>query len=75
MLPDGTDLVDLAYKGTFGVLLLFGLYATVQAYMSASHAIDIWIAPEYQPIFQAAFNVGVVLACGIGLSVLLRRVR
>lgn len=75
ILPHWTDLVEFAYKGAFAVLLLLALFATVQAYLSAGQAINIWVARGYRPIFHAAFNVGVVLICGIGLSVLFRRVR
>lgn len=61
--------------GAFAVLLLLALVATVRFYLSASNAISIWIAPDWVPIFQSAFNLGVLFACGIGLSILVRRMR
>jgi hypothetical protein len=61
--------------GAFAVLLLLALVATVRFYLSASNAISIWIAPDWVPIFQSAFNLAVVFACGVGLSILVRRMR
>jgi hypothetical protein len=63
------------YWGTFAVLLLLALVAVVRFYMSASQAISIWIAPDFEPIFQSAFNLAVLFACALGLSVLVRRMR
>lgn len=61
--------------GAFAVLLLLALVATVRFYLSASNAISIWIAPDWVPIFQSAFNLAVLFACGVGLSILVRRMR
>lgn len=63
------------YRGTFLALALFGLFAAVQFYLNASRAISVWVVPDYQPLFQAAFNLVVVLACGLGLTVLVERFR
>jgi hypothetical protein len=63
------------YWGTFAVLLILALVAVVRFYMSASRAISIWIAPDFVPIFQSAFNLAVLFACALGLSVLVRRMR
>jgi uncharacterized membrane protein len=63
------------YWGAFAVLLLLALVAVVRFYMSASRAISIWIAPDFEPIVQSAFNLAVLFACALGLSVLVRRMR
>lgn len=69
------EMTEYLYWGAFATLLLLALLATVRFYLSASRAISIWIASEYVPVFQAAFNLAVVLACAVGLSVLVRRMR
>ncbi|WP_246983365.1 hypothetical protein [Halorientalis marina] len=74
-LDDGRSPATYLYWGAFAVLLLLALIAVVRFYMSASRAISIWIAPDYEPVFQSAFNLAVLFACGAGLSVLVRRRR
>lgn len=59
--------------GTVAVLFLVGVVAVVGLYRSVGSIIDIWIAPDFQPLFRAGFNLAVVLVCALGLSVLLRR--
>jgi hypothetical protein len=54
-------------------LLVLGAIAAVGFYNSAATAINRLVAPEFRPMFQAAFNLVVLLAAGIGVSVLLRR--
>lgn len=63
------------YRGAFVALALFGLFAATQFYLNASRTISVWVTPDYQPLFQAAFNLVVVIACGLGLTVLVERVR
>lgn len=51
----------------WGALLLSGLLATVAAfnlYFQVGTIIDVWIAGRYQPIFQAGFNLVVLLLAG-----------
>lgn len=60
--------------GTVAVLFLVGVIAFVGLYRSVGSIIDIWIAPDFRPLFRAAFNLAVVLVCALGLSVLIRRV-
>jgi hypothetical protein len=69
----GEDATHYLYWGTFATLLLLALLATVRFYLSASNAIGIWVAPDFVPVFQAVFNLAVVLGCGVGLSLLVRR--
>lgn len=54
-------------------LVLLAAAATLQLYGSASRAIRIWVASDYQPLFVAAFNLVVLLIAAIGISVVLRR--
>jgi len=75
MFDDERRPVTYLFWGAFGVLLLLALVATVRFYLSASNAISIWVADDYVPIFQSAFNLAVLFACGLGLSVLVRRLR
>jgi len=60
--------------GTVAVLFLVGVVAFVGLYRSVGSIIDIWIAPDFQPLVRAAFNLTVVLVCALGLSVLLGRI-
>jgi len=59
--------------GAVAVLFVFAVVAMAGLYSSVGRVIDIWIAPDYQPLFRAGFNLAVVLACATGLSVLVRR--
>jgi uncharacterized membrane protein len=60
----------------YAVLLVLGLLAfvaVIRLYLSVSDAIATWINPEYRSLFQAAFNLVVLLAAGVGISYQLRR--
>ncbi|PSQ58964.1 MAG: hypothetical protein BRD23_05530 [Halobacteriales archaeon SW_9_67_25] len=77
---DGSSWVERGGKlstylvwGAVAVLFVLAVVATAGLYSSVGRVIDIWIAPDYQPVFRAAFNLAVVLACVAGLSVLVRR--
>lgn len=72
---DERDATTYLYWGAFATLLALALLATVRFYLSASRTIEIWVAPDFAPAFQAAFNLAVVLACAVGLSLLVRRMR
>lgn len=52
---------------------LLALVATLQFYLSASQAINIWVTPEYRSLFQAVFNLVVLLVVGAGITLQLRR--
>lgn len=73
MLPE--SMVAYLYRGAVVGLAGLALVATIQFYLSASRAISIWIASDYEPFFQSAFNLAVILACGLGLSLLVSRLR
>lgn len=70
---EGRSLAVYAQWATFAILVLVALIATLQFYFSASAAIDTFVTPRYRPLFRAGFNLAVLLGCGIGLSVLVRR--
>ncbi|MFC7045911.1 hypothetical protein ACFQH6_11260 [Halobacteriaceae archaeon GCM10025711] len=57
------------------VLSLLAVFALFEFYRSVSWAISVWVAPDYEPIFNAAFNLAVLFAAGVGISALLRRLR
>lgn len=59
-------------KGALVALALVAVGATVGFYLSAVAAIDEWVAREYRPLFRAAFNLVIVLAAGVGISMVLR---
>ena len=69
---DGNISRTLHWAALCGLVLLAAI-ATLQFYLSGSRAIRIWVAPEYEPLFQAAFNLVLLLVCGIGISLLVRR--
>lgn len=68
--PDLNEWVELG--GLFGLIML-GAVAAVGFYTSAGTAISRLVTPEYEPIFQAVFNLVVLLIALIGVSLLLRR--
>jgi uncharacterized membrane protein len=87
-LPDDTESTDdgdeadadggrnVRRYANYAVLLVLGLLAFValiRLYFSISNAITTWITSEYRSLFQAAFNLVVLLAAGVGISYQLRR--
>ena len=78
-----TDADDIEGRGerarryaNYAVLLVLGVLAfvaVIQLYFSVSNAIRTWIEPEYRSLFQAAFNLVVLFAAGVGISYQLRR--
>lgn len=67
------SITEYAQWAMFGVLVLVGVIATLRFYFAASAAIDQFVARAYRPLFNAAFNLLIVLACALGVSVLVRR--
>lgn len=47
--------------GAIGISLLVSVTAVFQLYFNLGQLIGIWIAPEYEPAFRAAFNLTVLL--------------
>lgn len=69
----GRDVRTYLLRGALLLLTLLAVLATLRFYLAASTAIDVWIDRRYRPLFQAAFNLVVLLAAGIGISVVVRR--
>lgn len=57
------------------LLALLAIVATFRVYTSASAAISQFVAYEYRALFQAAFNLAVLLLAVAGITTLLRRLR
>ncbi|WP_435068456.1 hypothetical protein [Haloplanus sp. C73] len=60
----------------YAILLVLGLLAfvaVIRLYLSVSNVIGTWITDEYRSLFQAVFNLVVLLAAGVGISYQLRR--
>ena len=82
--PDDTDettesdtgqrVIDALQWAAFGILILVALIATLQFYFATSNAIRNFVTPDYRPLFQAIFNLVILLASALGLSVLVRRI-
>ncbi|MFC5970415.1 hypothetical protein ACFPYI_03645 [Halomarina salina] len=70
---DADQLRTYLLYGALGLCVLLALVATVNFYGSASHAIDVWVSERYQPLYQAAFNLGVLLLAAVGISLVVRR--
>lgn len=68
-----TRLGEYLLKGALVLLALLALVATLQFYLTTQTAISRWVAHEYRPLFLAAFNLVVLLASGIGITLVLRR--
>ncbi|WP_049980760.1 hypothetical protein [Halolamina rubra] len=76
--PEGDEGRDL--RRTLNYVLLAGLsllalIATLQLYLNVSSAINQWISHEYRSLFQAAFNLVVLLLVGTGMVWQVRRLR
>jgi|GEM_PF-4917637 len=67
-----TDVWRNLLLGAIAVLGLLAAWATVQAYVSLSRAVEIWVSEPYVPIFGAAFNVIVVLVALAGILAVVR---
>lgn len=70
----GSRLVRFVEYATFGILCLLALVATFRFYFAASEAIRVWFSSDFVPVFQAAFNLVVLVAAALGISVLVRRI-
>jgi hypothetical protein len=57
------------------LLALLAVVATFRVYTSASAAIARFVAPDFRPLFQAAFNLVVLLLAVAGIAGLLRELQ
>jgi len=71
---DGRNIVGYVQWAAFAILCLLALVATFRFYFAASEAIRVWFSPDFVPVFQAVFNLVVLAASAIGISVLVRRI-
>lgn len=67
------DVILYLHWGALAGFSLLAVLATLQFYASGSRAIEIWISAEYQPLFEAVFNLAILLVSGIGISIVVRR--
>lgn len=71
----GRDLVTYVEYAAFAILCLLALVATFRFYFAASTVIDVWFSSDFVPVFQAVFNLVILVASAIGISLLVRRLR
>lgn len=71
--PDVETIRQYLLKGALGLLVLVGVVATFRFYASATEAIDVLVAEQFQPIFQAVFNLILLLAVGIAIVQVIRK--
>lgn len=70
------DSRDLSSSLEWAALLVLGLLAviaTFRFYLAASTAIGRLVSSEYEPLFQAGFNLVILLLAITGISLLTRR--
>ena len=72
---DGTDLRRTLNYVLLAGLSLVALIATLRLYFNVSTAINQWITYEYRSLFQAAFNLAVLLLVSAGMVWQTRRLR
>ncbi|XGI84432.1 hypothetical protein ACEU6E_04070 [Halorutilales archaeon Cl-col2-1] len=71
---DGRDARYYVERGVLGILLVIGFVASLRFYLSATAAIDYWVTDAYVDVFQAAFNLIVLLLVGIGITRQIRKI-
>lgn len=59
--------------GAIAFLAILAALATFRIYTNVSRVISTFVAPEYEPIFQAAFNLAVLLLAVAGIAALSSR--
>ena len=72
---DDADVGDYLLKGALVMLVVLGVVATLQFYLSAQTAIARLASDQFRPAFIAGFNLVVLLAAGIGIAQVVRRLR
>lgn len=70
-----SDLRRTLNYALLGGLSLLALIATIQLYLNVSSAINQWVTYEYRSLFQAAFNLTVLLLVGSAMVWQVRRLR
>jgi len=70
---DKETIVGYLFRGAVSLLALLVVVTLYGFYTSTLRFINVWITEEYEPLVLAAFNLVVLLAGLIGLSLLVRR--
>ncbi len=73
---DGDGMSELRRRLNYALLAglsLLALVAALQFYLNASSTINQWVTREYRSIFQATFNLVVLLVTAAGISRQVRR--
>ena len=70
----GERVIGALQWAAFAILILVALVATFRFYFAASNAINSFVTHEFRSLFQAIFNLVILLASAVGLSVLVRRI-
>jgi hypothetical protein len=73
--PDRDTIEAYLQWGVLVALLLLAAASLIGFYSNATDAISLWVAPKYEPLFQAAFNLAVLLTAALGISYVLRSLR
>lgn len=71
-LPDEHRVVRLLTWGALGISCVVGIVALIQFYSHATATIATVVTTEYESLFLAGFNLIVLLAAGIAVSLLVR---
>lgn len=71
---DDGPIAALYWAGLAAAVALGG-FALYRFYASVTTAIDVWVAADYEPLLQAAFNFAVLLGAAVVASLLVRRLR
>lgn len=71
---DSRSLTRYLEWAALAVLSLLAVIATLRFYLSASTAIGRLVSPQYEPMFQAGFNLVILLLAVTGISLLVRRI-
>ncbi len=61
------------HLGAVAALSVLALIATFRLYASGSRAVSLWVSTAYEPLFQAGFNLVVVLVAVSAVAFLLDR--
>lgn len=72
---DVNEITRYLQWGLLALFVLFALVAAVSLYENVGRIIRVWVAEDYRPIFNAAFNLLVLLIAAAGIGMVLRWLR
>jgi len=73
ILPEGTE--EYAQKAFLAALVVVGVYLALRFYWSVVSFIDIWAPREYADLFEALFNLAVLMLVAAAFVRQLAKVR